>query len=150
LFDVVFQGCKLFEDKNRVSGLKILYFTKMGLSLFQNFKAMIKNVFILLVAMLLPVMGAFAQQKMSITAPDAEEGVFKQHQIYLEKPAQSIKNLQQKDGTPLKGELSEDGKRIIINNYQKKSGVTVEVLYPDGATETISRSPCFIDPIIPL
>jgi len=57
---------------------------------------------------------------------------------------------QHKDGTPLKGELTEDRKRLIINNYEKRAGVTVDVMYQDGGRENISRSPCYIDPVLPL
>lgn len=110
-----------------------------------------KQLFTFLMAVLLPVMALMAQQSISISEPPppADDGV-KFYQMYLEKPAQSIENLQYKDGSPLKGELSEDGKRIIISNYDKRAGITVDVMYKDGESENIKRSPCFIDPVVPL
>lgn len=110
-----------------------------------------KLVLTLLAALLLPAMAVLAQQSVNLTEPPppADDGV-KYYQIYLEKPAQSIKNLQYKDGTLLKGELTEDGKRVIISNYDKRAGISLEVTYPDGQTEEIKRSPCFIDPVLSL
>lgn len=68
-------------------------------------------------------------------------------QLYLDKPAQSIKSVKYKEtGEPLKGELSKDGKRVFIHNYTRRARVAVEVRYLDGTEETIERSPCFIDP----
>ncbi|OWY23245.1 hypothetical protein C7N43_04265 [Sphingobacteriales bacterium UPWRP_1] len=110
-----------------------------------------KHLFTLLAALLLPAMALLAQQSIHLTEPPppTDDGV-KFYQIYLEKPAQAIKNLQYKDGTPLNGELSEDGKRVIISNYDKRAGISVEVTYTDGQTEEIKRSPCFVDPVVPL
>lgn len=68
-------------------------------------------------------------------------------QLYLEKPAQSIKSVKYKEtGEPLKGELSKDGKRVFIRNYTHRARIAVELRYADGTEETIERSPCFIDP----
>ncbi len=104
-----------------------------------------------LVVFLLPAMALLAQQQnLNISEPlPLIEGT-KQYQIYLDKPAKSFQNLKHKDGTLLKGELSEDGKRLIINNYEKRAGITVDVKYQDGGSESISRSPCYIDPVLPL
>lgn len=73
------------------------------------------------------------------------------HQIYLEERAKSLEGLEyEKDGEPLKGKLSEDGKRIIIENYHKRGRVKVTVTTPTGEQKTVSKSSCYIDVVIPL
>ncbi len=82
---------------------------------------------------------------------DEEIQQIKQHQIYLEKPAISIEKIQyEKEETPIKGNLSGDGMRIIMDTYTKKGRVKAMVHYADGTSEEISVSSCFIDPVIPL
>ncbi len=75
-------------------------------------------------------------------------GGVKQYQFNLEKPAKSIDDLQyEKTGEPIKGNLSPDKKRVVMDNYLKGSRVKAKVTYEDGTTEEISRSPCVIDPL---
>ncbi len=82
---------------------------------------------------------------------DEEIKMFKQHQIYLEKPAISIQELKyEKDGTKIKGSLSQDRSRIIMDSYDHKGRVSFTVNYADGTFETLSVGSCFIDPVIPL
>lgn len=74
-----------------------------------------------------------------------------QHQFYLDKPATSIELLEyEKDQQPIKGEISGDGFRVIMDDYVKKGRVKAIVVYTDGTKEEISKSSCFIDPVIPL
>lgn len=82
---------------------------------------------------------------------DEEIQEFKQYQLYLDKPAIEIENIRyEKDDTPIKGELSEDGAKIIMDGYNKRGRVSFTVRYADGTTEEISRSSCYIDPVMPL
>ena len=82
---------------------------------------------------------------------DEEIQEFKQHQLYLDKPAIEIEDIHyEKDDTPIKGELSEDGAKVIMDDYNKRGRVNFTVRYADGTTEEISRSPCYIDPVMPL
>ncbi len=82
---------------------------------------------------------------------DEEIRSIKQHQMYLDKPAISIKNLRyEKDDQPIEGEISEDGRRIIMDGYVKKGRVTFTVFYADGTDDKMSIGSCFIDPVIPL
>ncbi len=82
---------------------------------------------------------------------DEEIQEFKQHQLYLDKPAIEIKDIRyEKDDTPIKGELSEDGAKVIMDGYNKRGRVSFTVHYADGTTEEISRSSCYIDPVMPL
>ena len=75
-------------------------------------------------------------------------GVVKQYQFHLDKPAKSIDQLQyEKTGEPIKGNLSPDGTRVVMDNYKKGSRVKLKALYEDGTTEEIIKSPCFIDPM---
>ncbi|MCC7232664.1 MAG: hypothetical protein IT242_06950 [Bacteroidia bacterium] len=70
-------------------------------------------------------------------------------QIHLDRPAMEIKHIMyDKNFLPIQGRLSEDKKSVVIKNYQKGNKVRVKVVYPDGSTEEIIRSPCFIDPYV--
>lgn len=82
---------------------------------------------------------------------DEEISQIKQHQMYLEKPAISIEYIEyEKDQQRIKGELSGDGMRIIMDGYTKKGRVKAIVNYADGTTDEFIRSSCYIDPVIPL
>lgn len=81
----------------------------------------------------------------SIFVPDA----LRQYQFQLEEPVEKIDNLRyDKTGEPLKGTLSPDGKRVLMDNYKKGQRVKFDVVYPDGRVEELSKSPCYIDPVV--
>ena len=79
---------------------------------------------------------------------ESGEVIFKQYQIFLTEPAQDIKELENMEGEKIKGTLSPDGNKIILENYTKKEKVRVKVEYESGRVEEFTRSPCFIDPLI--
>jgi len=82
---------------------------------------------------------------------DEEIQEFKQYQFYLDKPANGIEKIKYaNDDTPIEGQISKDGKRVIMDGYIKRGRVTAVVRYKDGTTEEVSRSSCVIDPVIPL
>ncbi len=72
------------------------------------------------------------------------------HQIYLEEPAESLDYIRYQDGPKLDGELSPDGKRVIIHNHRQKRRVELKVNYKDGSSKEMLKSSCKIDPVIPL
>ena len=75
-------------------------------------------------------------------------GGVRQYQFQLDKPVKSIEHLQyEKSGEPIKGYLSPDGSRIIMDNYKKGQKVKVDLIHLDGKIETFLKSSCFIDPI---
>lgn len=75
-------------------------------------------------------------------------GGVKQYQFHLDKPVRSIDDLQyEKTGEPIKGNLSPDKIRVVMDNYHKGSRIKARVTYEDGTTEEITRSPCIIDPL---
>ncbi len=75
-------------------------------------------------------------------------GGVKQYQFHLDKPVKSIDDLQyEKTGEPIKGNLSPDKTRVVMDNYHKGSRIKAKVTYEDGTTEEITRSPCVIDPL---
>ena len=75
-------------------------------------------------------------------------GSVKQYQFNLEKPAVDVQELRyEQSGDPIKGGLTRDGARVIMDNYKKGQRVKAKVIYADGTSEEISRSPCFIDPV---
>jgi len=82
---------------------------------------------------------------------DEEIQEFKQYQFYLDKPANGIEKIKYaNDDAPIEGQISKDGKRVIMDGYIKRGRVTAVVRYKDGTTEEVSRSSCVIDPVIPL
>lgn len=75
-------------------------------------------------------------------------GQVRQFQFNLDKPAQKVEELKYEiSGDPIKGGLSRDGARVIMDNYKKGQRVTVKVTYTDGTTEVVTRSTCYIDPV---
>ena len=83
---------------------------------------------------------------------DEEVQEFKHYQFYLDQPALSIENIKyaNDEEKTIEGQLSKDGKRVVIEGYTKRGRVTATVKYKDGTTEEVSRSSCVIDPVIPL
>jgi len=76
---------------------------------------------------------------------------FQFYQIYLDQPIKKIQKVEyDKDGYKLKGTISEDQKKIYIEDYYKRGRVKFKVTYQDGTTEEFSKSSCFIDPVIDL
>jgi hypothetical protein len=72
----------------------------------------------------------------------------RQYQFALPKQGAEIKDLQYvPSGEPVKGTLSPDGNRVILENYRKGSRVKMNVNYTDGTSEELIKSPCFIDPV---
>lgn len=77
------------------------------------------------------------------------ESKFELHQFYLQDPAIKIMEMQyDKDCTPVKGKLSEDGKTVLIKEYIEHSRIYLKFLKADGKEEEVIKSPCFIDPVI--
>jgi hypothetical protein len=75
-------------------------------------------------------------------------GSVKQFQFNLDKPAVRVEGLKyEQSGDPIKGGLTRDGVRVIMDNYKKGQRVKATVTYADGTSEEITRSPCFIDPV---
>lgn len=86
----------------------------------------------------------FAQTDSSWTPPK-----FDSYQIYLKKPAKEIKQLlYEKNCEPIKGNISDGKKTIIMHDYEPGNKVHVQVIYEDGTDDEFVRSPCFIDPVI--
>lgn len=89
------------------------------------------------------------KKKSKLTDEEIQE--FDQYQFYLDQPAQRIEKMEYAtDETPIQGQLSKDGKRVIMDGYTKRGRVSVIVHYRDGTKEEVSRSSCVIDPVIPL
>jgi hypothetical protein len=75
-------------------------------------------------------------------------GSVKQYQFNLSKPAIDVQELRyDQSGDPIKGGLTRDGARVIMDNYKKGQRVKAKVTYADGTTEEITQSPCYIDPV---
>lgn len=75
-------------------------------------------------------------------------GSVRQYQFHLEEPVERIENLRyDQSGEPIKGTLSPDGKRVVLDHYKKGQRIRFSAVFPDGRTEELGKSPCFIDPI---
>lgn len=69
------------------------------------------------------------------------------HQLYLPQQVIKLGIVRYKDGEVLDGELSPDGMRVLIKNYNRRATVELSALFKDGTDQTITRSPCVIDTI---
>ncbi len=78
-----------------------------------------------------------------------DEPKFEEYQFYLKDPAIKILDIKyDKDCTPVNGKLSEDGKTVFINEYKDHSRIYFKFLKADGKVEELTKSPCFIDPVV--
>jgi hypothetical protein len=89
-----------------------------------------------------------AAKAQSYNIDETGEVIYKQYQIFLTEPANNIQELENMEGEKIKGTLSPDGNKIIIDDYNKKEKLRVKVEYESGRIEEFTRSPCFIDPLI--
>lgn len=97
------------------------------------------------------IIASIALFSQNMHAQSIEESAEELHQIYLEKTAKSINHIEyDKTGEPIEGELSKDGKKVYLKNYEGKKRVKLNITYTDGKDEEFSKSPCFIDPVAPL
>jgi len=79
----------------------------------------------------------------------AEQLGIKTFQIYLEEPIQKVKDVEyKKDGKKIEFELSPDGTKIYIHDYDYRNSVKVKYINANGKEEEIVRSRCSIDPIL--
>lgn len=70
---------------------------------------------------------------------------FRQFQFQLDEPVKSIDELRyEQSGEKIKGTLSPDGLRVVMENYKKGQRVKLKVEHADGKVEEVSKSPCFI------
>jgi hypothetical protein len=70
---------------------------------------------------------------------------FRQYQFQLDEPVKSIDELRyEQSGEKIKGSLSPDGLKVIMENYKKGQRVKLKVVHADGKVEEVSKSPCFI------
>lgn len=75
-------------------------------------------------------------------------GNLRQYQFQLEKPVERIEQLRyERSGEPIRGTLSPDGTRVLMDHYQKGQRVKFTAVYADGTSEELSKSSCFIDPV---
>jgi len=74
---------------------------------------------------------------------------FRQYQFQLDEAVKSIDELRyERSGESIKGTLSPDGQRVVMENYKKGQRVKLKVEHADGRVEEVNKSPCFIHPMI--
>ena len=103
---------------------------------------------------------SFAQTEIKVkeeenSSPDPAtilyEGKDTMHQLYLDEPAEKLIDIRyEKGGKKVKGSLSSDGKRVLIKNYKAKARVKMTLLLASGERKELTRSSCYIDPVIPI
>jgi antitoxin component YwqK of YwqJK toxin-antitoxin module len=108
-----------------------------------------KKLLILLICTIFVSLSTYGQSSKEVIPKVVEDKQIEFHQLYLDRPAESIEHIQYTDGKLLEGELTSDGMRVIIKNYTKKGRVEVDVKYRDGSSDKISKSSCYIDPVAP-
>ncbi|MBK7964264.1 MAG: hypothetical protein IPK10_02365 [Bacteroidetes bacterium] len=65
---------------------------------------------------------------------------FRQYQFQLEEPVKSIDELRyEQTGEKIKGALSPDGLRVVMENYKKGQRVKLKIEHADGKVEEVSR-----------
>lgn len=90
---------------------------------------------------------ASAQEKKSDIFHNSNGDSF--HQFFLDFKAQKILEIKYTtDETPVEGELSVDGFSVILKNYPGDKAVKVKVLNESGEEKEVTKSKCFIDPVI--
>ncbi|MBK8874003.1 MAG: hypothetical protein IPN13_08820 [Bacteroidetes bacterium] len=87
------------------------------------------------------------QQKQPDIFKDADGNTY--HQLFLDFEATELLKLNYTlDEAPVDGVLSTDGYSIIIKNYPGDKSVKALIKDESGAEKEITKSRCFIDPII--
>ncbi len=87
------------------------------------------------------------------TPKDGFQDTQEWYQIHFDKPIEKIEEIfYDKEKTPIEGEISRDRKTVILKNYSKKARIKVRLIFEGtgGIVESVSKSSCFIDPVIPL
>ncbi|HKR03377.1 MAG TPA: hypothetical protein VJY62_01975 [Bacteroidia bacterium] len=108
-----------------------------------------KKVILLSIVFLLTISKVYSQNSDLKKDEKPEEPKYELHQFYLKDPAIKILDIQyDNDCTPVKGKLSEDGKTVFIKDYTEHSRIYLKFLKADGKAEEITKSPCFIDPVV--
>jgi len=71
------------------------------------------------------------------------------HQLFFDFKVKEILELKYTtDESPVDGKLSVDGFSIILKNYPGEKAVKVKLIDEKGETKEITKSRCFIDPVI--
>ncbi len=90
---------------------------------------------------------AKAQQQNHDIFHDTEGNSF--HQLFLDFKAKTLLDIKfATDDSLIEGELSVDGYSVIIKNYPGNKSVKVKVLNEAGEEKEVTKSKCFIDPVI--
>ena len=71
------------------------------------------------------------------------------HQLFLDFRATEILDIEYvNDGTPADGSISSDGYSIILKNYPGNLSVKASVRDESGRSREVTKSKCFIDPVL--
>lgn len=71
------------------------------------------------------------------------------HQLFFDFKVKEILELNYTtDDLPVDGKLSVDGFSVILKNYPGDKAVRVKLIDEQGETKEVTKSRCFIDPVI--
>ena len=88
-----------------------------------------------------------AQSKPADMFHDGDGNTF--HQVFLDFQATEILEMNYPvDGTPVEGELTSDGFSVVIKNYPGDKSIKLKVVTASGEIKEITKSRCFIDPVL--
>ncbi len=91
--------------------------------------------------------GSLRAQQCKDLFHDAEGNTY--HQLFLDFKATEIIDLKYTpDGTSAIGTLSVDGYSVVIKNYPGDCSVKVKARDESGQEREVTRSRCFIDPVL--
>ncbi len=85
-----------------------------------------------------------------VPVPEPAMPAFEHHQFYLSEPGIEILDIRyNRDCSPADGRLTPEGDRVLLKSYREGSSVYLKYLRADGTIAEITRSPCYIDPVVP-
>jgi hypothetical protein len=92
-------------------------------------------------------LGSLRAQSVRDPFHDADGNTF--HQLFLDFRATQLIEMQYAtDSSCAEGTLSPDGFSVVIRNYPGNRSVRVKVLDEQGKEREVTRSKCFIDPVL--
>ncbi len=95
----------------------------------------------------MPFSGIFGQSIDKDIFHDKDGNTY--HQIFLDFKVKEILELKYAtDSLPVDGKLSVDGYSIIIKNYPGDKSIKAKLIDEKGEEKEVSKSRCFIDPVI--
>lgn len=92
----------------------------------------------------------FFRARGQVPVQEPAKPAFEHHQFYLSEPGIEILDIRyNRDCSPVDGRLAPEGDRVLLKSYREGGSVYLKYLRADGTVAEITRSPCYIDPVVP-